>query len=244
MCADERHDARALSPAAAPTPPSECVNCGTVFSGQYCSMCGQRRFAGRHTIRSIVGSIVGRFASLEKGFVHTALQLTTRPGAVIRGYWAGRTTQYTHPAGYLLVAVAAFALIWQLFGDPIGAADGDRTLMLLIIPFVAAASRVLLWRARKNYAEHLIAVMYLAGHIALVLGVLSIGVSFMSGPALTTYAVAALTLSCGYFLWGYSAAFPSRPVLAAFAALGSLVLGAAGWLVAMMRLVRWFGGQA
>jgi hypothetical protein len=158
---------------------------------------------------------------------------------VITGYWAGQTVRYTHPAGYLLISVAVFALAVRLTSGPTGAGDSDRFLALLVIPFVAAASRVLLWQERRSYAEHLIAVLYLCGHVLLGLGILAVGLRFLSGDGATAYGTFAGILGVGYFLWGYSRAFPARRALAAIAGLGALVLGAAAWMGIMTVLVSW-----
>lgn len=218
-----------------------CVSCGGPCHAAYCSACGQRQPTGRHTLRSVLGGILGRFISIENGFGRTAALLTTRPGAVITGYWGGQTIRYTHPAGYLLVSVAVFALALRLSSGPTGAGEGDRLFALLILPFVAAASRALLWRAHRNYAEHLIAVLYLCGHAILALAVLSVGLSLLSGAAATVYRNAALIMGAGYFLWGYSQAFPARPVMASIVGLTALVLGAAAWVTLMAVLVNLLG---
>ena len=209
--------------------------------GAYCSACGQRQPTGRHTLRSVIGGWLGRVFSIDHGFGHTAASLTTRPGAVITGYWAGQTVRYTHPAGYLLISVAVFALAVRLSSGPTGAGENDRFIALLIIPFVAAASRLLLWQERRSYAEHLIAVLYLCGHVLLGLGVLAVGLRFLSGTWATVYGTSAGILGVGYFIWGYTRAFPARRVLAAIAGLGALVLGTAAWFAVLTVLVSWLG---
>ena len=217
-----------------------CVNCNAPCTGAYCSLCGQRQLIGRHTLRSVLRGMVERFTSSEAGFIHTARLLTLQPGAVIRGYWAGRTVRYTHPAGYLLVCVALFALAFQVVGGGTGAGEGDRVFTLLVIPFIAAASRVLFWRGQYNYAEHLIAVMYLCGHAVLGLAVLYVGASFLNGSLLNAYTVAALSVVVWYFLFGYSSAFGTRPLISALAGMTALVLGTAMWAALITLMVRWF----
>jgi hypothetical protein len=143
-----------------------CANCGATCNDRYCAACGQRRFTGRHTLRSLAGGVLSRVFNTEEGIGHTIAQLTVRPGTMIREYLSGRTACYTHPAAYLLIAAAVFTLGLQLVAASTGAGDENRIFALMIIPFVAAASRALFWRGRYNYAEHLIAVMYLCASAA------------------------------------------------------------------------------
>jgi hypothetical protein len=233
---------RPADPLSAPSAPAvACVSCGEACRGAYCSECGQRQPVGRHTLQSVISGTLGGVFSIDHGLGHTAALLTIRPGAVITGYWAGQTVRYTHPARYLLITVAVFALAVRVSSGPIGAGDNDRFLALLIIPFVAAVSRVLLWQERRSYAEHLIAVLYLCGHVMLGLAVLAMGTRYVSGNGAKGYGIFAAVLSVGYFLWGYSRAFPARRVLASIAGLGALALGTAAWLASMMLLVRLLG---
>lgn len=218
---------------------SSCANCGETCRGPYCSACGQRQLRGRHTLRGLARGIVDRVFNAEAGLIHTAIQLTVRPGGMIQEYLAGRTVRYMHPAAYVLVSAGAFALSTRLFAGSTGAGEGDRIFTLLLIPLVAAGSRVLSWRGRYNYAEHLIAVMYLCAHVVLGLAVLFVAVPFMSGSLLTPYAVTTLAASGGYFLWGYSRLFPGRRVLGVLVGVGAVVLGGASWFMVMMLLLSW-----
>lgn len=57
-------------------------------------------------------------------------------------------------------------------GGASGAAESDKLLAFLVVPFVAGASRVFYWRGGYNYAEHLIAILYLAAQTLLLLTLL------------------------------------------------------------------------
>lgn len=219
------------------SPEGRCLNCGAGGTGRYCPDCGQRQVRGRHTIRTMTAGFVGRFMNVEEGLLHTISSLTTKPGAVQNDYLAGRTDSYTHPAGYLLISFAAFAIMAELFGGYNGGGGESRIFTLLLVPFVAGAARLLFWRGGLNYAEHLIIVMYLVGHLALCLAVLHLIIPIANVATLRMLRVGALAGSAGYYAWGYSRVFRRRPLLAAAAGIMSLLGGFALWLVALSALL-------
>lgn len=149
-----------------------------MVAGRYCAYCGQREFAGPHTIRGLILPSLQRVLGLEGGLLHTIVHLTIAPGRVVREYLSGRMTPYTHPAAYLLISFAAFALLSNTFELVEPAMDADPTWAVPIL-FVAGLSRLFFWRARFNYAEHLILVIYIVAQILLFLG-LAIGGLFLT----------------------------------------------------------------
>lgn len=221
----------------APLEARRCATCGARRSGAYCSVCGQKAFPGPHTLRGLVRSVLERTINLEEGLAHTAHGLTVRPGEVVRDHWSGRTIRYTHPVPYFLLAVGVFALVFRLLSGPTGAADSDRLITVLVVPFMAAASRLLLWRARRNYAEHLIALLYLSGQSLVVATVLYLGVPLVRGDYIAAYAATALGLVLCYYLWAYARVFTDRLWIGAVAGLMSLIAGTAAWAGSVMALL-------
>lgn len=215
----------------------DCVTCGTAGSGQYCSACGQDQHVGRHTFRTLVLGTVGRLFNAERGLGYTAAQLTKQPGVAIRGYITGRTARYVHPASYLIIGAGAFALSNSVFGSPTGAAESDKLFTLVMIPIIAAASRALDWRGRLNFAEHLIVVLYLSGHVLLSLSVLYLPVPLLDESAAAFYVMAALLASAAYFIWGYGQALAAGRGKSMFVGAMALVLGAVAWIGVVTLLV-------
>jgi hypothetical protein len=185
----------------------------------------------------MTAGFLGRVMNVEQGLVHTVYGLTVKPGVVVRDYLAGSTVRYTHPAGYLLISFAVFAVTAQLFGGGTVGGSENRLFVALLVPFVALVSRILFWRARFNYAEHLIVVMYAIGHIALFLALLQLAVPLTGQSMMRLIGIGALAVATGYFAWAYSRVFAARPFLAAAGALASLILGGALWLTALMMLL-------
>jgi hypothetical protein len=221
---------------AATSAPGACVSCGALGVGRFCPSCGQGRTDGRHTLRRFghwaLASVVG-----EKGLVNTAVHLTARPGRVMTDYLAGRTIRYVNPVGYLLVTAALFTLVGRLIGGSTGAAESDRLIALLAVPFVAAAARVLYWRGPYNLAEHLIIVTYLGAHMLALLTMFYLGVLVVPAAGIAAYAALSLGAGLVYYGWGYSQVFPLPRYLGVLLAVMSVALGSAIWVAAMAALV-------
>lgn len=232
-------DEAALEPdnAAAVEAHTACIACGAARSGPFCSRCGQREIRGRYTLRGFLGNTLRRTVG-EEGALNTVHRLSTHPGRVVHEYLAGCTVRYVHPAAYLLLTAALFTLVGRLLLGSTGAAQSDRAFVLLVIPILAAVSRVLFWRGRYNYAEHLIAVTYITAHSVLILAVLTIGTIIVPQQHLGVYAMAGVGAAVAFFAWAYSRIFEKHPWLAAVAAIVTLVIGTIGWLVALTSVVK------
>lgn len=213
-------------------PRGVCTSCGAPLFGRFCVECGQPVLRGQHTVRTMIGGIVGRVLNLEAGFLHTALRLTLSPERVVREYLGGRTVPYTHPFAYLLVGYAAFTIFAQVFGAATGESGGaNRLFVILLVPFVAGAARIIFWGAGLNYAEHLIFSMFIFGHIALLLGAMHVAVPLLEGDSLSAIILAVTMVGAGfgYIGWAFSRTFPRRPVLAALGGLVALAAGTGAW---------------
>jgi hypothetical protein len=171
--------------------------------------------------------------TLDSGLLHTVHRLTVGPGQVIRGFLAGRTVPYTHPATYLLISFAAFALGAGVFSNGTGN-EGDRVFVALLAPCVAIAARLLFWRAGLNFAEHLIIALYVLGHVVLLYAGMLIAMPLALERALGYGAIA---LGIANVPWAYSRVFPSRAILAAAGGLVALAGGAVIWTVFMIKLL-------
>jgi hypothetical protein len=210
-----------------------CSNCGAATGGRYCSECGQRRLPERLTLRSLAAGFLGRVFNLEAGLAHTAYQLAVRPEAVIQGYISGITARYTHPAAYLLITFAAFSLSAVLFGGLRGGGGADRIAVLLLVPCVAVASRVLFARARFNYAEHLILVMFTLAQVTLGFAAAQAAFTLLDPVHARSLAGATFGVGIAYVVWVYARMFRDRALLAALGGLLALVGGTVLWFVAV-----------
>ncbi len=147
----------------------------------------------RLTLRLILRDLAERFFSLDRGWLRTATELFTGPGAVIQRYIAGDRKSYANPFAYLLVGSAISILLQKTLG--IGevylrgaaanpelstrqfafAHDIQELLMQYmlyitlgtLIPF-AVFLRILFRRSGYNIAEMMVFALYTGGHLALL----------------------------------------------------------------------------
>jgi uncharacterized protein DUF3667 len=101
----------------APVAHEACLNCNAPRMGEYCHGCGQHFLQGRLTVRGLIWEFTARKLSLEGGLVRTFVDLSSRPGAMIRDYVRGRRQSYTHPVAYLLISTMVSAFMLPLTKD-------------------------------------------------------------------------------------------------------------------------------
>jgi hypothetical protein len=94
----------------APADSTHCLNCGQALAGNYCANCGQAAATRRFNTSNLLRQFLQSFTNLDRGFLHTAVALTTRPGAAMLEYVKGKRVGYYNPISYLLV----FTTIWLL----------------------------------------------------------------------------------------------------------------------------------
>lgn len=102
-----------------------CMNCHTEFRGLYCPNCGQASSTGRLTLYHAFENLVGIFTNVERGFIHTCIDLIYRPGYMMRDYVGGRRVEYVKPIQLLFFLVTVYlclhyALYFKGVGDFMG----------------------------------------------------------------------------------------------------------------------------
>lgn len=94
-----------------------CLNCGTSYQGLFCPMCGQqaniKRFSTRKMFVNLIVSVVGG----DNAFFNTCLNLSYRPGYMMRDYLCGIRARYFQPVRMLVCLVAVFALVSFVFNN-------------------------------------------------------------------------------------------------------------------------------
>ncbi|MDH3646502.1 MAG: DUF3667 domain-containing protein [Gammaproteobacteria bacterium] len=161
--------------------PTPCKNCGEECAGKFCRACGQPR-AQRLTFGHLLGSALGSLIDVDRGFLHTFLRLSTKPGSVPRDYVDGRQLPYTHPVKYCFIAVTAYALAINLLeisielpGTPARTAleqqlfqiiHGLLAYLLFLTLYVVALLQTRLFRASgRSTAESYVFCLYAFGHV-------------------------------------------------------------------------------
>lgn len=88
-----------------------CLNCGTLFVGNFCPNCGQSAKVKRLSISQGVMDLVSIFTNFENGFVHTCLELCYRPGYMMRDYIEGHRKEYVKPIPLLFLLGTVLLLL-------------------------------------------------------------------------------------------------------------------------------------
>lgn len=94
-----------------------CLNCGTTYTGSYCSRCGQSRHTTRYRLSNALSNIASGFFNIDHGFGRTLLELLYRPGYMIADYISGKRARYFRPFQTLFILAALYIMAVQLV-DP------------------------------------------------------------------------------------------------------------------------------
>ena len=94
-----------------------CLNCGETYIGNFCPRCGQNRRTSRYRFRNALSNIVGSFFNIDSGLSHTLIDLSYRPGHLIRHFIDGQRAPYFRPF-QLLFLLAAFYIMSVRLVDP------------------------------------------------------------------------------------------------------------------------------
>ena len=93
-----------------------CLNCGAARLGAYCHACGQYYLDGRLSLRQLWREFVARVLNVDRGLLHTFLDLSRSPGDTVRRYLHGQRRRYVSPFYYLFVGAALSVLTFRLIG--------------------------------------------------------------------------------------------------------------------------------
>jgi len=171
----------------APHAPVEfCLNCGNQLAGAHCHSCGQRRTNPIVSLGESASELLGEFIKFDSKLFSSVRLLLARPGGLTVEYVAGRRRRHVQPVKlYLIINFFCFLLTGWL--DPITFTQAELAgllrplkappaepflaqlnsilapMLLLVVPALAAALKLLYIRSRRFYAAHFIfAVHYLS----------------------------------------------------------------------------------
>lgn len=88
-----------------------CLNCGNLFSGNFCPECGQKATVKRISGSVLISDVIRFFTHLEKGFLHTTWNLLARPGFLSINFLEGKRQKYQPPVSYLLIWTTLYVII-------------------------------------------------------------------------------------------------------------------------------------
>lgn len=231
----------------------DCLNCGTPLGGRHCAQCGQAAATARLGGRDLVRPLLGLFDA-DRGWLHTAAELTRRPGGMINDYLAGRRVPYSEPLKYTTVAVAlAMFALWLAplprAPEPDAAASAllarandllqryGNVLMLITVPLLAGGSRWLFRARGLNLAEHVVLSAYVFAQqnlLSLPFLALTLWWPAWHGPGMAAY----YGLCLAYYAWVLRAVAARTWWGALLGAIGITVLAYVLFWVIFLLIVR------
>lgn len=239
--------------------PRDCTNCAQrLDEGDFCPYCSQRQRADRLTFKSLAQQAASDAFSLNRGFLHTLVDLTRRPGGVPQDILGGRTVPYTSPTRYFLIclAVAQLVAFWSqgiqglaegLAGPDspfVNSADGSQLIRKYFVlmsagalPGVILATCVFFAGVRLNWVEHTVFHLYTAGHCALVFSASIAGATALPEAVGCALAVIALGVIWLYYVSAAQSFFGVSKIRAALSATLAIVSGGALFVILLGSLV-------
>ena len=170
-----------------------CKSCNNIFTGDFCTECGQKVIGQRNTVKHLFTYLLNSF-DIDRGVLFTAKSLFTAPGRVISEYLDGKTKVYYNPLKYLIVIASIYAvlMIWfnvfdtnlESMNEVLGTDENQTKLQkeinaimkkylsfvsIIVLPFYSLVSSWVFRKRRLFYAEHLIMNAYFLSQYLLIL---------------------------------------------------------------------------
>jgi hypothetical protein len=237
-----------------------CRNCATALAPEqkFCGACGQRTdIQPRLTMREISHDIVHAITHADHSIFALVRGLIVRPGHVAREHVAGQRKRHFGPWAFLLITVGLASAVILMTGvewfrpfSPSPAADflqGHINLVILVqMPLLAAFCKLLFWRARLNYAEHLVLAAYASGMRQLYLAVVETPVLAMAGADIgdLRLMIAYYGVWFGYFAFAASQFYSGNRFWSACKAIAAAILTQLVTIFLIVGLLASMGGFA
>lgn len=89
----------------------ECMNCHTVYAGNFCPRCGQSAAVARFTLRHALSKTLEVWGLGNRSLPRTLWHLVYRPGYMIGDYLEGRQAPYFPPVKMLFLVTTVYVLV-------------------------------------------------------------------------------------------------------------------------------------
>ncbi len=172
-----------------------CKNCESAINpaNLFCPHCSQRTHLHRLSMHDVAHEAMHYFTHADRGLITLFRDLSTKTGTVALEYVNGRRKKHFPPLTFYLLVAATMLFIFSMTPTPnelsvskaqILDASGisemrenraklfinrnSNKIMILALPIIAFSFWVFYRRARYNYAEHLVAAMYMVGYTMII----------------------------------------------------------------------------
>ncbi|MEO6547939.1 MAG: DUF3667 domain-containing protein [Ferruginibacter sp.] len=187
-----------------------CKSCGCTGKGNYCNFCGQSFKVKRISLPGLLHDVFHFFTHLDKGFAYTLKKLVTTPGDMQKAYIAGERSKHQKPFSmfFICATVAAVTRYWifkvivnYFHTGNVAEMNFFHEYMVLIhiamMPVYALIAFLLFYKAKYNYAEIGVLILYTVSFFLLVVSVISLlkfiwpemDTAYVELPILTIYNV-------------------------------------------------------
>lgn len=223
-------DPEATLPGAGAGAGAACATCGSPRNDLYCSRCGQVYRPGRIKLRREVGWFFSAAFDLDRGLLHTFLQLCRRPARVVSDYLHGKTVLYTHPGKYFLLVLALLQIVAYWTGavgeftaglteesDLVTESQVSAAIDGFFVLLAGPAVLLLAWlqkrvfrHAHLYYAEHLVFSLFVTAQQALIWTGILVFSHLVPAPYPFLLPLLAFAATTGYYVWSAHRLFGGR----------------------------------
>lgn len=92
-----------------------CKNCNQIYTGHYCSNCGQTAETHRLNLHFLWHEIRHSLFHFDEGILYSGKQLFTRPGDSIREFIEGKRVKHFKPIALVIVLATFYGLLYHYF---------------------------------------------------------------------------------------------------------------------------------
>jgi hypothetical protein len=199
-----------------------CKNCQAEYEGRYCPNCRQPANTSRITGYELSHNFLHAVFHLDRGIVHTVIEMLLRPGITIRDYLNGKRAYHFNPFLFLILLAGAATLLFSCFHvnviaenidtesiekfNPIFAHKHFTIVAGIILVFLTLTDFVLYGQKKYTLAELLVSNSYQIGELLFFL-IVSLPFLCLQNYIGNEYGIhfelryVILVLFYGYFFW-------------------------------------------
>jgi hypothetical protein len=164
---------------------TECKNCKFQFQGKYCPNCKQSAATSRITWHELGDHLLHAFFHVDRGILHTIIEMLLRPGKTIMEYLEGKRAYHFNPFLFLILAGGTASILFAAFHVNVIAERIDTesieqfnpifahkhfTIVAAIVLFFLTLTDSILYRERKyTIPELLVSNAFQLGEILILL---------------------------------------------------------------------------
>ena len=231
---------------------SNCKNCDSVITGNFCANCGQAAKPERIDKHYIAHELFHLF-HFEKGFFYTVKELMLRPGDSIKEFINSDRSKHMKPVTFLILTSLLYTLIAHLLkADEInnGAAklgfgsSGTTNILrlqgvqehygyanIIISGFIAVSVQLIFKKYKYTFFETIVLICFIQGQVMLLMTLVSFFYKLLDYRG---YSVLFSLVTLGYVTWAIGQFFDKKKTASYVKAFLAYCLGFVLFYIAIM----------